>query len=120
MDKEKVFEQIKKEMGELPKPLENLASLDMNILMGHIEAKKNAYAGENLDKKTKALIALAVGIALDSQSCIMNNVKAAKKNGATTAEIMEAYSVAKFSKSASSISGFAAAMDWLLANGGEK
>ena len=120
MEKEKVFEQIKKEMGEVPRPLENLASLDMNILMGHLEAKKNAYAGESLDKKTKALIALAVGITLDSQSCIMNNVKAAKNNGASTAEIMETYSVAKFSKSASSISGFATAMEWLLANRGEE
>lgn len=119
MEREKVLEMIKKEMGEVPKSLENLSSLDMNILMGHLEAKKNAYAGENLDKKTKALIALAVGIALDSQGCIMNNVKTAKKNGASTAEIMEAYSVAKFSKSSSSISGFAAAMEWLLANKGE-
>lgn len=119
MEREKVLDMIKKEMGEVPKPLENLYSLDMNILMGHLDAKKNAYAGGNLDKKIKALIALAVGIALDSQSCIMNNVKVAKKNGASTAEIMEAYSVAKFSKSASSISGFAGAMEWLLANGGE-
>lgn len=119
MEKDKVLEMIKMQMGELPKSLENLASLDMNILTGHLDAKKNAYAGENLDKKTKALIALAVGIALDSQGCIMNNVKAAKKNGATTAEIMEAYSVAKFSKSSSSISGFAQAMEWLIANRGE-
>lgn len=116
MEKEEVFEMIKKNMGEVPKPLENLASLDMNILIGHVEAKKNAYAGESLDRKTKALIALAVGIALDSQGCIMNNVKAAKKNGASVSEIMEAYSVAKFSKSSSSISGFAMAMEWLLAN----
>jgi len=120
MEREKVLEMIKKEMGEVPKPLENLASLDMNILMGHLEAKKNAYSGDHLDKKTKALIALAVGIALDSQGCIMNNVKAAKKNGASTEEIMEAYSVAKFSKSSSSISGFAAAMEWLLANRGDE
>lgn len=120
MNKEKVLEMVRKEMGEVPKPIESLASLDMNILMGHLEAKKNAYAGENLDKKTKALIALAVGIALDSQSCIMNNVKAAKKNGASTAAIMEAYSVAKFSKSASSIAGFAMAMEWLLSNQGDQ
>lgn len=120
MEKEKALEMIKKEMGEVPKPLENLAALDINILMGHLEAKKNAYSGDNLDKKTKALIALAVGIAMDSQACIMNNVKAAKKNGATTAEIMETYSVAKFSKSASAISGFATALDWLLANRGEE
>ena len=118
MEKEKVLEMMKKEMGEVPKPLENLASLDMNILIGHLEAKKNAYAGENLDKKTKSLIALAVGITLDSQACIMNNVKAAKNNGASTEEIMETYSVAKFSKSASAISGFAAAMDWLVNNQG--
>lgn len=116
MENEKILDQIRKEMGDVPKPLENLASLDRGILIGHLEAKKNAYAGEHLDQKTKALIALAVGIALDSQACIMNNVKAAKKKGASTEEIMEAYSVAKFSKSATSISGFAAAMEWLLAN----
>lgn len=116
MNKDKVLEMIKTEMGQVPRPLEALADLDMNVLMGHLEAKKNAYSGDQLDKKTKALIALAVGIALDSQGCIMNNVKAAKKNGATTAEIMETYSVAKFSKSSSSISGFANAMEWLLSN----
>ncbi|HZK60733.1 MAG TPA: carboxymuconolactone decarboxylase family protein [Anaerovoracaceae bacterium] len=116
MEKEKALEMIKKEMDEVPKPLGNLADLDMNILTGHLEAKRNAYSGEKLDRKTKALIALAVGIALDSQGCIMNNVKAAKKNGASTEEIMETYSVAKFSKSASCISGFAAAMDWLVNN----
>lgn len=118
MEKEKILDQISKEMGEVPEPLENLASLDMDILKGHLVAKQNAYAGGHLDQKTKALIALAVGIALDSQACIMNNVKAAKKNGASTEEIMEAYSVAKFSKSATSISGFNAAMEWLLANRG--
>lgn len=120
MEKEKILGRIKKEMGEVPKPLENLASLDLGILIGHLEAKKNAYAGEHLDLKTKALIALAVGIALDSQACIMNNVKVAKKYGASTEEIMEAYSVAKFSKSSTSISGFAAAMEWLLADRSEE
>ena len=72
MEKSQVLNMIEKEMGSVPKPLENLAELDMNVLMGHLEAKKNAYAGEHLDKKTKALIALAVGIALDSQGCIIN------------------------------------------------
>jgi len=116
MNKEEILEVLKKENGIVPKPLEYLSELDMNVLQGHLQAKKNAYAGDNLDMKTKSLIALAVGIALDSQGCIMNNVKTAKKNGATTAEIMEAYSVAKFSKSSSSISGFQNAMEWLLAN----
>lgn len=120
MEKSEILEMIKKESGSVPKPLEYLSELDMNVLQGHLQAKKNAYAGDQLDMKTKSLIALAVGIALDSQGCIMNNIKAAKKNGASTAQIMEAYSVAKFSKSSSSISGFQNAMEWLLANKGEE
>lgn len=120
MDKSEILELLKKENGVIPKPLEYLSELDMNVLQGHLQAKKNAYAGNNVDMKTKSLIALAVGIALDSQGCIMNNLKVAKKNGATTAEIMEVYSVAKFSKSSSAISGFQNAMEWLLANKGEE
>lgn len=120
MEKSEIIGMLKQENGIVPKPLEYLAELDMNVLQGHLQAKKNAYSGNALDQKTKSLIALAVGIALDSQGCIMNNVKAAKKNGATTAEIMEAYSVAKFSKSSSSISGFQNAMEWLLANKGDE
>lgn len=119
MEKENLLKMMKTEMGEIPKPLELLAELDTNVLIGHLEGKKNAYLGNQLDKKTKTLIALAVGIALDSQGCIMHNIKAAKKNGASTAEIMEAYSVAKFSKSSTSISGFANAMEWLIKNGDE-
>jgi len=116
MNRENLLKKIEAEMGQVPKPLDSLSKLDMNTLIGHLEGKKNAYAGNNLDMKTKALIALGVGIALDSQGCIMNNIQVAKKNGATTEEIMEAYAVAKFSKSSSSISGFAGAMEWLLEN----
>ncbi|MBN2259575.1 MAG: carboxymuconolactone decarboxylase family protein [Clostridiales bacterium] len=119
MDKEKMLKMLKIQLGEVPKQLENLAELDMNVLVGHIEAKKNAYSGVSVDKKTKSFIALAVGVALDSQGCIMHNVKEAKKNGASTAEIMEVYSVAKFSKSSASISGFDSAMQWLINNKGE-
>ncbi|BEP29708.1 carboxymuconolactone decarboxylase family protein [Helicovermis profundi] len=116
METKDILKMIEKEMGAIPKPLKDLSELSDSILKGHVIAKKNAYSGENLDAKTKALIALAVGIALDSEGCIMNNVKEAKKLGATTAEIMEVYSIAKFSKSSSAISGFAPAMEWLINN----
>jgi len=116
MEREQILEIIKKENGAVPKPLENLSLLDLNALTGHLEGKKSAYSGQNLDLKTKVLLALAVGIALDSQACIMNNVMAAKKLGATNEEIMETYSVAKFSKSSSSVSTFNPAMEWMLAN----
>jgi len=116
MNKEQLLEQIKNQNGSVPKPLANLAELDLRILSDFLANKKNVYSGTNLDMKTKALIALGVGIALDSQGCIMNNLAVAKKSGATTEEIMEAYSIAMFSKSSSAISGFANATDWLIQN----
>jgi len=116
MNKEELLKMIEKQMGVVPKPLKDLSELSVNVLNGHLVGKKNAYAGESLDQKTKALIALAVGIAIDSQGCIMNNIKEAKKFGATIEEIMEVFSIAKFSKSSSAISGFASAMEWLVNN----
>jgi len=110
MNKEQILEQIRKQNGSIPKPLANLAELDLRILGDFLANKKNVYSGTELDMKMKALIAL------DSQGCIMNNIQVAKKNGATSEEIMEAYSVAMFSKSSSAISGFVNATDWLIQN----
>ena len=42
MDKNQILEIIKKEMGEVPKPLQYLSELDMNVLVGHLEGKKSA------------------------------------------------------------------------------
>ena len=57
MEKSEILEILKKENEVVPKPLEYLASLDMNVLVGRLAAKKNAYAGNHLDDKTKSLIA---------------------------------------------------------------
>ncbi len=118
MEKERILGLIKNEMGSVPLPMENLADLDIRLLGNHLAEKKAAYSTVNaLEFKMKNLIALAVGIALDSQSCIMTNVKAAKKNGASTEEILEVFAIAKFSKSASSMSSYGPAMEWLLDEG---
>jgi alkylhydroperoxidase/carboxymuconolactone decarboxylase family protein YurZ len=116
MTKEELLEMVKTQMGEIPKVVEHLTNLDTELMANHFAEKKNAYSGDRLDKKTKAMIAMAVGVALDSQSCIFNNLKAAKQNGASIEEIMEAFKVAKFSKGASSISSSAAAFEWLVNN----
>ena len=98
---------------EVPKPMELLAQLDEAQFVAHVGAKTAAYGGAALAPKYKSLVAVAVGIALDSPDCIMNNIKAAKAAGATKQEIMEAFAVAKFSKGATVHSASMNALDWL-------
>ncbi len=116
MEKETLLAKLEKEMGAVPPTLKNIADLDVTVLQNHMNEKKAAYEGEALEKKAKALIAMGVGIALGSEKCILNNMKAAKKAGATTAEILEAFKVAKFTKSATVISSSSLALEWLLEN----
>jgi len=80
------MENIKQENGEIPKPIQLLGELDESLVVNHITDKKFVYSKETIPANYKALIALSVAIALDSQSCM-----AAKKSGATNEEIMEAY-----------------------------
>ncbi len=115
-EKKKIMTILKRKMGFVPKPLEDMSNLNMDMLKRYLEEKQIAYSGTNLDNKTQVFIALAVGIALDSPGCIMSGLNFAKKYGATVEEIMELYSVVKFSKASSSISSFANAMECLLEN----
>lgn len=116
MEKEKILEMIKEEMGAIPPVLKDLSDLDINFLKNHFVEKERAYAGNSLNPKHKALIALGVGITLDSPDCILTGVKLAKKQGASKEEIFEAFKVAKFSKSASILSSSSKAFDWLNKN----
>lgn len=100
----------------LPKPLQLLSQLNEDIMMNHLHSKQEALAGGNLSEKTKALLLLSAAVALDSESCIMNNVKLSKNNGATKEEILETFAIAKFAKSATTISKAAVAFEWLLEN----
>ncbi|BEP29710.1 carboxymuconolactone decarboxylase family protein [Helicovermis profundi] len=118
-EKKKIMTILERKMGMVPKPLENMSNLDMDMLKNYLEEKQIAYSGTNLDNKTQVLIALSVGIALDSPGCIMGGLTFAKKYGATVEEILEMYNVVKFSKASSSISSFAPAMQWLLENDDE-
>lgn len=114
MDFKELMENIKKENGEVPKPIELLAQLDESLVINHMADKKFAYSKPAIPQKYKVLIALSAAIALDSQPCILNNTKAAKKAGASVEEIMEAFAVAKFSKAATTLSSSFPALEWLV------
>ena len=116
MDYKTIIESIKKESGEVPKPLQLLGDLDESLVVNHISDKKFVYSKESIPQKYKALIALGASIALDSQACILNNTKLAKQNGATIEEIMETFAVAKFSKAATTLSNAVPAFEWLREN----
>lgn len=116
MDFKEMMENIKKENGEVPKPIELLAQLDESLVVNHITDKKFAYSKPAIPQKYKALIALSAAVALDSQSCILNNTKAAKKAGASIEEIMETFAIAKFSKAATTLSSSFPAFEWLVNN----
>lgn len=55
---------------------------------------RTVYEPKSLDKKTKELIALAVGTALQCTYCIDSHVQKAKAAGATSEEMKEAVYVA--------------------------
>jgi len=116
MEFKELMENIKKESGEVPRPIELLAQLDESLVVNHVTDKKFAYSKPAIPQKYKALIALGAAIALDSQHCILNYVMTAKKAGATVEEIMEAFAVAKFSKGATALSSSLPALEWLAGN----
>jgi AhpD family alkylhydroperoxidase len=109
------FEAMKKSGAEIQRPLELFGELDEKSTNAHLDSKNAAFAEGALPLKYKALAAMAAAVALDSPSCIANNMKMAKKAGASRAEIMETIAVAKFAKSATVLSNSAMALEWLAA-----
>ena len=116
MNFNELMENIKKENGEVPRPLELLGQLDEGQVMRLVSERQSAFSGAAIPQKYKALIAMSVGIALDSPTCILNNAKHAKKAGATTEEIIEAFAVARFAKSATAMASSMPAFEWLVNN----
>ncbi len=116
MNFNELMENIKKENGEVPRPIELLGQLDEGQVMRLVSERQSAFSGEAIPQKYKALIAMSVGIALDSPTCILNNVKHAKKAGASTEEIIEAFAVSRFAKSASAMASSMLAFEWLANN----
>ena len=67
-----------------------------NVMKGYSAMSSAAKADGYLDKKTKELIATAIGVAVKCDSCIASHTKAAVMNGASRDEVLEALGVAVF------------------------
>lgn len=108
------FEAMSKAGAEIQRPLQLFAELDEKSTMTHLDSKTETFVAGVVPVKYKYLMALAAAVALDSPSCALNNTKQARKSGASKAEIMETIAVAKFSKSATTLSTAAQALEWLV------
>ncbi len=67
-----------------------------NIIEGYMAMSSVAKADGCLDKKTKELIATAIGVAVRCGACIASHTKAARKNGAGREEVLEALGISVF------------------------
>ena len=117
MDYNTILEDVKKKHnGQVPKPIQALGNLDQSLVIDHLTSKQQVLSKNAIPLKYKNLILLASAIVLDAPSCIMTNMQAAKKSGATKEEIMEVFAVAKFAKSATTLSNSEPAFEWLFQN----
>ena len=67
-----------------------------NVMEGYMAMSSAAKADGCLDKKTKELIATAIGVAVKCDGCIASHTKAARMNGASREEVLEALGIAVF------------------------
>ncbi|MGE5506522.1 MAG: carboxymuconolactone decarboxylase family protein [Actinomycetota bacterium] len=88
-DWDQVTKDLSKAMGELrggiPELMQTFSAM-----------AKTATAAGALDPKTKELIALAIAVAVRCDGCVGFHAKAAQKNGATRAEVMETMAMAVY------------------------
>lgn len=64
------------------------------VFNAFVALSKTAVAEGTLDRKTKELIALAIGVTRRCDGCIGSHARAARAAGATRAEVAEALGVA--------------------------
>lgn len=89
MDYKAQFKEISSEFGSLREALPDTIGA-----FGKLHAA--AMGDGALDKKTKELIALAIGINARCEGCVISHVRGALKAGATREEIVETIGVAVF------------------------
>ena len=71
-----------------------LARLDSKVYRAFLEMEKVTFCDGALSKKHKELIAAAIGVVTNCESCMQWHIEQAAKAGATTREVLEAVEVA--------------------------
>jgi AhpD family alkylhydroperoxidase len=82
---EKIIKDRKKTHGYLMK--------NSRVYTSFTELEANTFKTNNLDKKTKELIALGISVITNCESCMEWHIHEALKDGATENEILEAMEV---------------------------
>jgi AhpD family alkylhydroperoxidase len=71
-----------------------LARLDSKVFKAFLEMEKVTFCDGALSKKNKELIAAAIGVVTNCESCMQWHIDQAVKEGATEREVLEAIEVA--------------------------
>lgn len=81
-------------LGEIKSRIGKIGKLNPDVVKGYAGISNAKVENPQLSAKTRELIALAVAVTVRCDGCIVVHTEAAKKQGATQAEIMEALGVA--------------------------
>jgi AhpD family alkylhydroperoxidase len=71
-----------------------LARLDSKVYLAFLEMEKVTFCDGALSRKHKELIAAAIGVVTNCESCMQWHIEQAAKEGATLREVLEAVEVA--------------------------
>ena len=71
-----------------------MARLDSKVYRAFLEMEKATYRDGALSRKHKELIAAAIGVVTNCESCMQWHIEQAAKEGATMREVLEAVEVA--------------------------
>lgn len=70
------------------------AKLNSKVYKAFLEMEKVTFCDGALSKKNKELIAAAIGVVTNCESCMLWHIEQAVKEGATQSEVLEAIEVA--------------------------
>ena len=71
-----------------------LAKLNSKVYKAFLEMEKVTFCDGALSRKNKELIAAAIGVVTNCESCMQWHIEQAKNEGATIQEVLEAVEVA--------------------------
>jgi AhpD family alkylhydroperoxidase len=71
-----------------------LVRMDSKVYRAFLEMEKVTFCDGALSKKNKELIAAAIGVVTNCESCMQWHIEQAAKEGATEREVLEAVEVA--------------------------
>lgn len=114
MNIQQLLQEMEKQAGSIPVPMDLLGKLDESAVFEHASNKKWLFDKTAVPNKYKLLMSIAAAAALGQETCINSYVKSAIRQGVGKDEIVEALLVARFVKATTVISASVGAMKMLV------